>query len=93
MTSGVPKEYHGGTLGVPQWYQSTAGSFFPLHATHCTSKTICGRTRRLYFLVGERLPLHDQLKPFRPLLCSSRSAVDSVLIICWASNHANGSLL
>ena len=37
MTSGVPKKYHGGTLGVPQWYRSTAGWVFPLHATHCTT--------------------------------------------------------
>ena len=39
MTSGVPKKYHGGTLGVPQWYRSTAGWVFPLHTTHCYSKT------------------------------------------------------
>ena len=42
MTSGVPKKYHGGTLGVPQWYRSTAGWVFPLHATHCYSKTTGG---------------------------------------------------
>ena len=34
MTSGVPKKYHGGTLGVPQWYQSTAGWVFPWETTH-----------------------------------------------------------
>ena len=39
MTSGVPKKYHGGTLRVPWGHQAEAGWVFPLHTTHCYSKT------------------------------------------------------
>ena len=39
MTSGVPKKYHGGILWVPWGHQAEAGWVFPLHTTHCYSKT------------------------------------------------------
>ena len=34
MTSGVPKNYHGGVLRGPRWHQAEAGGVFPWEATH-----------------------------------------------------------